>query len=384
MLSEREKDIVKETVPVLQDKGVEITSNFYARMFKQHPELKNMFNQTNQQRGLQSTALAQSVLAAAVNIDHLEAILPVVKEIAYKHCALQVPPAGYDIVGENLIAAIKEVVGLDDDHEIIKTWKKAYQEIADIFISVEKDIYKDMLWDGFQPFKVETIEQVSSDIKAFTVSSNEYDLSQFVPGQYITVDVGSEKMPYRAKRHYSIVKGDKNHLTFAVKRDVTTEHEGEVSTILHDEYQEGDNINLTAPVGPFHVVEKDNKQLFLGSGIGVTPLVSMFNEVVNDNGQAQFIQVTNDVNDAPFSSLLTSIANEDAQATYNLHDKNKNGYIGSEQLKQWIDDDTEIYVCGGKSFIQSMIKALKELNVDESKIHYETFIPKLSVAVSNN
>ena len=381
MLSEREKDVVKETVPVLQDKGVEITSNFYARMFKQHPELKNMFNQTNQQRGLQSTALAQSVLAAAVNIDHLEAILPVVKEIAYKHCALQVPPAGYDIVGENLIAAIKDVVGLDDDHEIIKTWKKAYQEIADIFISVEKDIYTEMLWDGFQPFKVETIEQVSSDIKAFTVSSNEYDLSQFVPGQYITVDVGSEKMPYRAKRHYSIVKGDQNHLTFAVKRDVTTEHEGEVSTILHDEYQEGDNINLTAPVGPFHVVEKSNKQLFLGSGIGVTPLVSMFNEVVNDNGEARFIQVTNDTNDAPFSSLLTSIANKNAQATYDLHDKNKNGYIGSEQLKQWIDDDTEIYVCGGNSFINSRIKSLKELNVDESKIHYETFIPKLSVAV---
>ncbi|MDK4212881.1 globin domain-containing protein [Staphylococcus warneri] len=381
MLSEREKDVVKETVPVLQDKGVEITSNFYARMFKQHPELKNMFNQTNQQRGLQSTALAQSVLAAAVNIDHLEAILPVVKEIAYKHCALQVPPAGYDIVGENLIAAIKDVVGLEDDHEIIKTWKKAYQEIADIFISVEKDIYTEMLWDGFQPFKVETIEQVSSDIKAFTVSSNEYDLSQFVPGQYITVDVGSEKMPYRAKRHYSIVKGDQNHLTFAVKRDVTTEHEGEVSTILHDEYQEGDNINLTAPVGPFHVAEKSNKQLFLGSGIGVTPLVSMFNEVVNDNGEARFIQVTNDTNDAPFSSLLTSIANKNAQATYDLHDKNTNGYIGSEQLKQWIDDDTEIYVCGGKSFIQSMIKSLKELNVDESKIHYETFIPKLSVAV---
>ena len=26
--------------------------------------------------------------------------MPVVKEIAYKHCALEVPPAGYDIVGE--------------------------------------------------------------------------------------------------------------------------------------------------------------------------------------------------------------------------------------------------------------------------------------------
>ena len=51
-------------------------------------------------------------------------------------------------------------------------------------------------------------------------------------------------MPYRAKRHYSIVSGEKERLTF-VKRDVTTDHEGEVSTILHDELNEGDKINLS-------------------------------------------------------------------------------------------------------------------------------------------
>jgi len=59
MLTEQEKGIVKETVPVLQERGTEITSYFYNRMFQQHPELKNMFNQTNQQKGFQSTALAQ-------------------------------------------------------------------------------------------------------------------------------------------------------------------------------------------------------------------------------------------------------------------------------------------------------------------------------------
>ena len=105
--------------------------------------------------------------------------MPVVKEIAYKHCALEVPPRGYDIVGENLIEAIKAVVGLEDDHPIIQTWKKAYQEIADVFIQVEKDIYASMLWEGFQPFEIEKIEQLSSDIKAFTVKSTDYDLSQF-------------------------------------------------------------------------------------------------------------------------------------------------------------------------------------------------------------
>ena len=381
MLNEKEKGIIKETVPVLQEKGTEITSYFYNRMFNQHPELKNMFNQTNQQKGFQSTALAQSVLAAAVNIDNLGNIMPVVKEIAYKHCALEVPPAGYDIVGENLIEAIKAVVGLEDDHPIIQTWKKAYQEIADVFIQVEKDIYASMLWEGFQPFEIEKIEQLSSDIKAFTVKSTDYDLSQFTPGEYITVDVSSEKIPYRAKRHYSIVSGEKERLTFAVKRDVTTDHEGEVSTILHDELNEGDKINLSAPVGPFAVANPENPQLFIGAGIGVTPLVSMFNEVIVKDSNAQFIQVTGDVNDTPFTSYLENISQKSDKAKYELYDREKNGYLTKEYLEKYISENTEIYVCGGAKFIQSVIEVLKALDVDQSHIHYETFVPKLIVAV---
>lgn len=115
-------------------------------MFTQHPELRNMFNQTNQKKGLQSTALAQSVLAAAMNIDDLTRILPVVKEIAFKHCALQVPPAGYDIVGENLLAAIQNVLKLSDDDAILDTWAKAYGEIAKVFIEVKKIFIKQ--WHG--------------------------------------------------------------------------------------------------------------------------------------------------------------------------------------------------------------------------------------------
>ncbi len=48
MLTEQEKDIIKQTVPLLKEKGTEITSIFYPKMFKAHPELLNMFNQTNQ------------------------------------------------------------------------------------------------------------------------------------------------------------------------------------------------------------------------------------------------------------------------------------------------------------------------------------------------
>ena len=50
MLTEQEKDIIKQTVPLLKEKRNRNYVNFYPKMFKAHPELLNMFNQTNQKQ----------------------------------------------------------------------------------------------------------------------------------------------------------------------------------------------------------------------------------------------------------------------------------------------------------------------------------------------
>ncbi|HCZ8709452.1 TPA: nitric oxide dioxygenase [Staphylococcus aureus] len=381
MLTEQEKDIIKQTVPLLKEKGTEITSTFYPKMFKAHPELLNMFNQTNQKRGMQSSALAQAVMAAAVNIDNLSIIKPVIMPVAYKHCALQVYAEHYPIVGENLLKAIQDVTGLEEDDPVIQAWSKAYGVIADVFIQIEKEIYDQMMWIGFKPFKITNIKQESEDIKSFTVETEEYDFSEFTPGQYITVDVSSDKLPYRAKRHYSIVSGDKNHLTFGVKRDVTTEHEGEVSTILHDEIKEGDMINLAAPVGGFVLENTTEPQLFLGSGIGVTPLVAMYETASAKGLDTQMVQVAENEQHLPFKDNFNSIASHHDNAKLYTHLKDKQGYIGAEELQVFLANKPEIYICGGTKFLQSMIEALKSLNYDMDRVHYETFIPRLSVAV---
>ncbi|HDJ7196149.1 TPA: nitric oxide dioxygenase [Staphylococcus aureus] len=381
MLTEQEKDIIKQTVPLLKEKGTEITSIFYPKMFKAHPELLNMFNQTNQKRGMQSSALAQAVMAAAVNIDNLSVIKPVIMPVAYKHCALQVYAEHYPIVGENLLKAIQDVTGLEEHDPVIQAWAKAYGVIADVFIQIEKEIYDQMMWIGFKPFKITNIKQESEDIKSFTVETEEYDFSEFTPGQYITVDVSSDKLPYRAKRHYSIVSGEKNHLTFGVKRDVTTEHEGEVSTILHDEIKEGDMINLAAPVGGFVLENTTEPQLFLGSGIGVTPLVAMYEAASAKGLDTQMVQVAENEQHLPFKDNFNSIASHYDNAKLYTHLKDKQGYIGTEELQAFLANKPEIYICGGTKFLQSMIESLKSLNYDMDRVHYETFIPRLSVAV---
>ena len=58
--------------------------------------------------------------------------------------------------------------------------------------------------------------------------------------------------------------------------------------------------------------------LFIGAGIGVTPLVSMFNEVIVKDSNAQFIQVTGDVNDTPFTSYLENISQNQTKQNMNF------------------------------------------------------------------
>src|SRR5690625_7879438 len=84
--------IVKSTVPIIEVRGDEITSRFYKLMFENQTELKNIFNQTNQRKGDQSKALANTHYAPAAHIDQLEYILPAVTPIAEKHRILNITP----------------------------------------------------------------------------------------------------------------------------------------------------------------------------------------------------------------------------------------------------------------------------------------------------
>ena len=44
MLNQKTIDIIKSTVPVLKEHGLEITKTFYKTMFANNPEVKEMFN----------------------------------------------------------------------------------------------------------------------------------------------------------------------------------------------------------------------------------------------------------------------------------------------------------------------------------------------------
>lgn len=141
MLDTKTIEIIKSTVPVLQEKGVEITKYFYKTMFENNPEVKPLFDMEKQQSGAQPIALANAILAAAKNIDNLEAIMPAVQSIAKRHVEVGVLAEHYPIVGKNLLIAIKDMLGDSATDEIMEAWEKTYGVLAEVFINVEKDMY---------------------------------------------------------------------------------------------------------------------------------------------------------------------------------------------------------------------------------------------------
>lgn len=383
MLSQKTIDIVKSTVPVLEKHGVDITKHFYKRMFTNHPELKNVFNQSNQREGRQPQALAASVYAAAANIDNLESILPVVHLIAHKHRALGILPEHYPIVGENLLAAIKEVLGDAATDEIIEAWADAYGVIADVFIQVEEELYQQAEanggWRLFKPFKVVRKEQENELVASFYLEPEDGKaLPPYQPGQYITVKVKAPGEEYTALRHYTVSQAPNGNVyRISVKREAENNPKGVVSNYLHDYVEEGSTIQISAPAGLFTLQQNDNPVFFIGGGIGVTPLYAMLDSM-EFGRNVTFIQSVRNEKLAVFQDQIQKKINE-LKGSYFVKYSDTEGYITKEDLSKYIQENTEVYICGPEAFMETVISYVRELGVSEERIHFEFFGPGLAL-----
>lgn len=393
MLSEKTIEIVKSTVPVLETHGKDITTHFYQLMFSNHPELLNIFNHANQRQGRQQTALANTVYAAAANIDNLGAIIPVVKQIGQKHRALGILPEHYPIVGENLLAAIKAVLGDAATDEIIQAWAEAYGVIADAFIGIEKEMYaeakeQDGGWEGFRNFIVEKKVKESDVITSFYLKPEDGKaIASYQAGQYLTVKVQPDGEDYTHIRHYSLSTAPgKDYYRISVKR----EEQGVVSRYLHQALNEGDIIAASAPAGDFVLEAKETPAVLISGGVGLTPMLSMLNTIVEQQPErevmfihgalnshvhalkAEVDQIVADSKHA-HSFVVYSEPTEQDRADMNY---DKEGFIDSEWLKSTIaNNQADFYFCGPVPFMKMIYKVLKEWGVPSEKIHFEFFGP---------
>ncbi|MGL5336245.1 MAG: NO-inducible flavohemoprotein, partial [Enterovibrio sp.] len=291
MLDQATIAVIKSTIPLLESAGPALTKHFYERMFSHNPELKDVFNLAHQHSGGQPIALFNAVAAYAKNIDNLGALAGAVERIAHKHTGFLIKAEQYDIVGGHLLATLKELGGSAVTDEVLDAWAKAYGVLAGIFIGREKEIYQERAsqkggWEGTRSFIIKEKRVESELITSFLLTPEDgKPVLLFEPGQYLSVKLVHPKLEFQEIRQYSLSDAPNGRdYRISVKR----EPQGQVSNLLHDNLQVGDKIDVMPPTGDFFL-KADNQTpvVLLSAGVGVTPMMSMLNQLLSRGHQAE-------------------------------------------------------------------------------------------------
>ncbi|RMD39555.1 hypothetical protein DV735_g5587, partial [Chaetothyriales sp. CBS 134920] len=393
------KVMIKSTAPVLAEHGVALISHFYKRMLGNHPELRNIFNSAHQSTGLQPASLAHAVWAYSANIDNLGALTSAVTRIAHKHASLGIQPDQYPIVGENLLASIKEVLGDAATPALMDAWAVAYQQLADIFINFENDLYVRAKaapggWTGWRKFKVARKVPESEEITSFYLEPLEGKLPAFQAGQYISIRVFISELGLYQPRQYTLsdTGGQGDHFRISVKREAAKGENvpaGRISNILHKDITEGAELQVSNPFGEFTLdVESTTPVVLMSGGVGITPMLSMLETLVTQapHREVVFVHAVRDAKVHAMKDYLSHVVKENPQVSRLIFyeqvgesdqqgkDYDYEGRIDLDKIKDKVLlPDAHYYLCGPLPFMKAHQKTLEGLGVPSERIHSEVF-----------
>lgn len=392
-LDEQTIATVKATVPALEAHGLDITTAMYARLFED-PAIRDLFNQSHHgETGSQPKALAAAVLAYAQNIDNLGVLGEAVERIAQKHVGLQILPEHYPSVATALLAAIKDVLGDAATDEILNAWGDAYWFLADILMARESELYDTLAdqpggWRGWRDFEVIDKRKESEIITSFVLRPADGGaVVRHKPGQYLTLwlNIPGE---HPLKRNYSISAAP-NGETYRIS--VKREPRGTASSWLHDKVEVGATLKASVPAGEFFLGDRSERPIvLLSGGVGLTPMISMLESLVEEGVGApvHYVHGTLDGSTHAMREHVRALAEQDDNVEVtNFYQQPRTGEVQGRDFDEqglitsaWLRANTPIvaadfYLCGPKPFLRTFVGELALAGVPRERIHFEFFGP---------
>jgi hypothetical protein len=155
--------------------------------------------------------------------------------------------------------------------------------------------------------------------------------------------------------------------------------------------QVGDVLDVRAPAGTFLIDPAATEPIvLLGAGIGVTPLLSMLEAIVQ-TGQKREVHVLfgfRNGEEHPFKERLAALCADNPQIRLHVsyssprhtdveyRDYNHRGRIELKRVREVLPSNNfRFYLCGPGALMESLVPALWDWGVPESHVHFEAFGP---------
>jgi ferredoxin-NADP reductase len=242
------------------------------------------------------------------------------------------------------------------------------------------------LIDRLHPKKLELVlsEKIdrTQEAKTFRFVSKDGYLPPFEAGQYI--NIFAEIDGVRTSRPYSLSSSPKQRAYYEIT--IARIKTGFVSDYFLDNAMIGDNFESSSPSGEFHYnpVFHGKNLVFLAGGSGITPFMSMTQDVLNagldrnihliygsrTEDSAIFLEELRDLSSRHDNFRFTLVVSEPTEC-YN----GETGFITGECIKKQVHDFdlATFYICGPQIMYDFCKTELLNLAVQNKRIHQEMF-----------
>eukprot|EP00092_Neocalanus_flemingeri_P016308 GFUD01017653.1.p1 GENE.GFUD01017653.1~~GFUD01017653.1.p1 ORF type:complete len:405 (+),score=125.37 GFUD01017653.1:113-1327(+) len=390
-LSEGTVTILKACHPVLLANREDIGATFYKILFRDNPELRNIFNLSHFKTdkdgkpGPQMLSLSDAVISFAAYCDQLEQLGPLVERVAHKHVSFGVRSEHYPVVGRALLQALEDVLGKVVFNDAVKSAvMEGYYFLAHIFIANEEGKMQENEdteggWRGWRNLVlVKKVAETPIHTSFYFAPEDGSQLMTFIPGQYISIRIPGS--PYSMVRNYSLSSSPTSSM---YRITVKKENNGQVSSYLHDKAKEGDVLEIGVPSGEFVTDNGNSPIVLIGAGTGITPLVSMLKDAAERSLQATLIYRAHSKETHPLNKEVEDIVRYESDniSVHLFYSVNSAGIDISKEysartLDKIIPDKKSLfYLCGPQSFTSDTAGYLKSVGVRPERIQIEQFGP---------
>jgi ferredoxin-NADP reductase/MOSC domain-containing protein YiiM len=276
-------------------------------------------------------------------------------------------------------------------------WRGAFEQLlATAGDRAKKDKAPARAWQGFRTFVVDRKVPESETITSFYLVPDDGEpLPVYMPGQFLTFKLSIPGYPKPVIRTYSLSDspGHPGYYRVTIKREPLPEDPSEVSVsnYFNDQIKPGTKVQVGAPRGVFFLDPKEETPVvLLSGGVGLTPMISMLNAIVESGGKRPvwFIHGTRNGIHHAMCKHMRLVAAENDNVTMHIRysqprpedlkgrDYDSTGHVNVDLLKNLLPNkDMDFFLCGPPPFMKSLIKDLHAWGVQKDRIRFELFGP---------
>lgn len=239
-----------------------------------------------------------------------------------------------------------------------------------------------------QPWRTGVVIKIKEETlltRRFWIQISEIDSFDFIPGQFVTLDLPIHEKKNKRWRSYSIASWPNG--TNIIELVIVFLEGGLGTTYLFDEVREGSELLLRGPQGVFVLPQAIDRDLFLiCTGTGIAPYRSMLHHIKHnkiDHRNVYLIFGTRYFKDCLYYQELKELEKEIDNYFYlptfsRETEDNKalrKGYVHSvyEEIVSGEKPAAYFYMCGWKNMIDEAKERILGLGYDKKDIHLELY-----------